>query len=131
MTDEFDYDETDTVPVLVRKMVWDILPCDEVEELMPALGLIAAGEDVAEMEHEESHDRLELLKPVINEVEIYTTIAADIYSNALVESVSEEVPAAHKAMLTEQNFMILRGGVIAVLAQLLDTGKLKYGDDVS
>lgn len=130
MNDEFDDDELDTVPVLVRKMVWDILPCDEVEELMPALGLIAAGEDVADMEHEESHDRLDLCHPLINEIEIYSTVAADIMTKAFIEAVADDVSSAHEAIFQEQNLMLLRGGVIAVLAQLLDTGKLKYGDDL-
>ena len=134
MTDEFDEfnleEELDTVPLLVRKMVWDILPCEEVDMLFPVLGLTSSSDDVAEMEHEESHDRLDLVRPVINDVEIYAAVAANIYSNALIESVSEKVSPAHRAILDEQNLMLVRGGVIAVLAQLLDTGKLKYGDDL-
>lgn len=129
MTDEFD-DEYDEVSLLARKMVWDILPCDEVEELFPALGLMPSGEDVADMEHEESHERLEAVKPLSDFIEVYAAVAADVMTKAFVASVAEDIPPAHEAIFREQNQMLLSAGVIAVIAQLLDTGKLQYGEDI-
>lgn len=129
MSSEFN-EEYDEVPLLVRKMVWDILPCDEVEELFPALGLTPSGEDVADMEHEESHERLSMVEPLSGVVEVYSAVAADVMTKAFVNSVDEDVPPAHEAIFREQNQMLLSAGVIAVIAQLLDTGKLQYGEDI-
>lgn len=56
-------ESVDGRPLMLRNLAWDMLPCDIVEEYLTSKGL-PASKEVAEMEHEASHARLNQVGPI-------------------------------------------------------------------
>lgn len=126
-------DKMDALPLLIRRIAWDIIPCDEVEDLFPKLGLTPASEEVFEMEHTESHRRVDLCEPLINYIEVFAEVTNQIIKAYILRDTEEDesgISTAYLDLLVKQNLSVMRRGIYATLAQLLDTGVITYtGED--
>ena len=122
----------DLKPLLLRKMAWDIIPCNAVELYWDKLGLTPSSDECSELEHTESHSRLNQIAPLVNYVEIYAALIAQVVTALMVPD--EDAPEDGELMedsryqaMEVQNREVLRSGLYAGLAQLFDTGIITYG----
>jgi hypothetical protein len=110
-------------PVLLRKVAWDVLPCNEVQTMLPALTLHPSSAEGAEVEHHDSHQRIGRLAPLEDHIAVYSAMAARVAAaSALHLNVGEAPdPNIHGLVLTQ----FAETGHIAAsvtLAHLLEEG---------
>jgi hypothetical protein len=116
-----------SIPSLKRRMAWDILPCDTVNDFFPKVGLNASAPDGAEIEHEDAHRRLELLAPILGSVHLTTQIASAVIGAAILETHGQGLNDEQKQGVLLATMQRTLTGVQAVLCELLDLGILAYG----
>jgi len=125
-------EKMDAVPLLMRRIAWDIIPCEEVADLFPKLGLVPASDEVFDMEHDESHRRIDLCGPLVNYIEVFAEITNQVIKAYMLRETEDEasgITAAYVELLVQQNLSVMRRGIYATLAQLLDTGVIVIGED--
>lgn len=113
---------------LLRELTWDIVPCGQVRDFMPSLGLTPASDDVNEMEHQESHVRLDRLLPIAEVIDDQCHGAAHVITAVMLRQdlECELDPEIEKHMLN-QNESVLYSGTIAIISNLIDSGVLVLG----
>jgi hypothetical protein len=124
----------DLVPLIRQQFAEDMLPADH--DYWDVLELVRPSEEVRDLTKEESSKRLQMVIPLQNFIEIYSILCADIisevmYKNLLKQEESEDVPedyvkAWHKTTIT-QNREIVRGSVYPIIAHMIQSGTLVYG----
>lgn len=122
----------DALPLLIRRIAWDVVPHDQVESVFPKLGLVPASDEVFEMEHEDSHRRIDLCDPLVVHIEMFAEITNQVIKAAMVNAVEDDpsgISMAYLDLLMQQNLSVMRRGIYATLAQLLDTGVIKFTGD--
>lgn len=120
--------ESDVLNFVRRKMIWDLMPHDETDEVFAALNMVPASQDVAEVEHLESHYRLKGLVPLQPAIDLYSSICTEIVGAALMgQAKDDEIPAELKQRFNQQTFDLIRPAAYAVVGQLLETGLLHMG----
>lgn len=129
MTDEdkAPYDPLDLTPWVRRKIMWDILPHDEVPKLCQEAGLTPGSDEGVEWEHQESHVRLDRIEELLPTIMIYSAVIADVIGKALLrpENLKAEPTEGQVEQFTEQNYNFIRAANIAILAELVDSGILQ------
>jgi hypothetical protein len=122
---------TDITPAIQQRLAWDIVPCEEVQDIWRYLDLIPPSEDVAEVAHAESHNRLDTLMPIAIVGEIYITLAAEIVSKVMLKHYEdqhgEQPTDVEQSVMAAQNHEVIRGSVFPIIAHLMETGMLQLG----
>lgn len=116
--------------MLVKRLLWDIVPCPSVSEMLPLMGLIPDSADVAEMEHVASHQRLQNLEPMSGLLEILVPLVSGITASAMLVNSGNQVDEETALGLQHHHSRVVRSAVYAVLANLLDMGLISYTDGV-
>lgn len=111
----------------IRKLAWDIIPCPNVRDFMPLLGLVPGSDDVNEMEHAESHRRLDRLAPLVDVIEDQCHAAAHVVTACMLRLDIDDAEEGVEEQVVVQNASVLHAGMVAILAQLLDDGTLVIG----
>lgn len=127
-----DNERIDIVPMIQHRLLWDILPCDQVPEYWGAMKLVPPGPDVSKAAHTESHARLRRVAPLQNVCEMYVVLTADIITEVMYKQMLTNVDPedAHMMEMAEQahtnmqaqNREVVRGSLYATLAHLVEGG---------
>lgn len=108
---------------MMKRLVWDIVPCSVATQTAIKVGLSPASEDVEEMEHRSSHDRLRPIEPIGPMIQMMSGMAV----RAALEST--EVVHGEVASTDPESAMYLHGLVyqatVGILAELHDAGILE------
>lgn len=116
-----------SLPALKRRIAWDILPCDIVNDFFPKVGLNPSDSEGVEIEHEDAHKRLLLLAPIMPSVHMTTQIASAVIGAAILETHGQGLSEAQQQGVLLGTMANTLAGVQAVLCELLDLGILTYG----
>lgn len=117
----------DTRSSLVKRMAWDTLPCTEVREMLPLLGLTPASEDVEQAEHEASHARLDVLMPIQHAVLYLAGIEGEVMARAMLYTHGEATSGEVADAAVESATNLIAAGCLAVMSSLFDMGLIEYG----
>lgn len=121
----------DVTPVVRQRLAWDICSCDEIDEMWDSLGMVRPSDDVAETAHEESHQRMDKIKPLTKMGDFYIGHASEIISNIMLhyyeKAGGDELTPLQTAIMLGQNFEIIRSTMYPILAALLESGLIEYG----
>jgi hypothetical protein len=113
----------------LRNLVWDTVPCDMARDFMPVCGLVPGSDDVTDMEHRESHDRLGRLQHLgprlYRDCEAATRVITAIM---LRRDLSDETDPGIVEFVEAQNAAVIHKAVLAILAGLVADGTVKVGD---
>lgn len=112
-------------PVVFRGMLRDIVACDDFSDACRMLGLIPSSPDVDEVEHLQSHQRLELFGDVADEALAHAEIAGDVLYRVIC---AHHDCAGHSEQAKAMYQFICRTAVATVTAHLLEDGTLAVGD---
>jgi hypothetical protein len=106
--------------LLLKRILWDTIPDDEVSRVMKGLNLPLDSPDVADMEQADAAARLQRMSPLIG---WSTTLAA------LAASINAEYFQQQAMDLNDERDRITfaQKVTVGVLAELLDTGLVAYG----
>lgn len=107
---------------LLRQMVWDIIPCEAVPAFMEPLGLVPSSAEGYEHEHQESHDRLDRIAPIAEEIDDLCHASSHVITACALRTDRDEVEPGIEEHLVAQNETVLFAGVTAILAKLVDDG---------
>jgi hypothetical protein len=119
-----------TPQMLTKRLLWDIVPCGEVEGLIPLMHLTPDSPDVSEMEHQASHDRIDQLAPLREMLALLIPLVSGITASAMLVNSGNSVDADTAAVLQRHHSVVVRAGVVAIIANLLDMGIISYADGV-
>ncbi|RZU35965.1 hypothetical protein EV284_3448 [Streptomyces sp. BK022] len=119
-----------TPQMLTKRLAWDIVPCSEVERLIPLMGLTPDSPDVSDMEHKASHDRIDALAPLKEMLALFIPIVSGITASAMLVNSGNSVDEETAAVLQRHHSVVVRAGIVAILANLLDMGIISYADGV-
>lgn len=118
-----------TPEMIAMRILWDVVPCNLVEQVAQYMGLPATSEDVMERDHEESHLRMMdvvPLDPFFQTLAFHATnavVAATTYSNAQ-EGMVPLATAEERADITERTLPLIYQSVVAVVSELVSIGVL-------
>lgn len=136
MPEDFDIEEEGpqvalfTPQMLTKRLLWDIAPCEDVETLIPLIGLTPDSRDVSEMEHQASHERIYQLAPLREMLALLLPLVSGITASAMLVNSGNPVDEEAAEILKRHHSVVVRAGVVAVLANLLDMGIISYADGV-
>jgi hypothetical protein len=124
----------DITPVIQQRLAWDIISCEEIDDMWDRLNLVAPSEDVAEAAHTESHARMDTVEPIGLVGEVYIALTADIISKVMAkhweDSNGEPPSETELSVMKEQNGQVIKGAVFPIIAHLMETGMLQLGPTV-
>lgn len=120
MPDDF----VDHGPLTRRELAFDLLPHDEVQEIMPRLGLDNADPEMFNLEHMDSHARLHKVDPIMPLIQVFSGLIAQTFNQAYLTQAEEsgDITKGHREAFNRQNLAIIQSSTIAMLAQLLQIG---------
>lgn len=129
-----DLEPIDLTNIWLRKFAWDVIACQDAQELQAKIGLVPTDQESAELEHVESHKRMRMVSPLEPAVNDFSDMISKILSTYLIDMASEAVKSQLTDVLTEkletQNSEMVRIGALAIIATLIDTGVLTYTEQV-
>lgn len=110
--------------MLAKRILWDVSPCHLAEAVRDLLGYAPASEDVEDMEHRESHERLSeaaLLFPLVADMSHHAAMA--IVGSMIVGS-GDEISDELREETIEKLEPVIVQSSFSLIAELLDTGIL-------
>lgn len=110
--------------LLVKRMLWNTIPDDDVPQVMKGLELTLDSQDVADMEQSDAVQRLMKASPLLTWTNTFAAIAANVnyeYFRQKAMDLDDERAAITFAQQV----------AVGVLAEMLDTGMVTYGPAVS
>lgn len=113
----------DTIPYLKKKLVHDILPCDDWRRFMAGNGLIPASEDVETMEHAASHMRLNQLTPIISSIRTLSSLAGEVVGRSILED--QGMGSDERALESYRKVAMVSADV--VIANLIEMNLIHIG----
>lgn len=116
--------------MLAKRLLWDIVPCDAVAVMVPLMNLLPSSEEVDEMEHQASHERMENVRQLMPLIETLTPLVSGITASAMLVNSGVNADAELALALKKQHSQVVRASSIAILANLLDMGIITYTDGV-
>jgi hypothetical protein len=132
--DEFEEEEPQidlfTPQMLTKRLLWDIIPCSDVEKMIPLMKLTPDSPDVSEMEHRASHERLAQVLPLKEMLDLLGPLVSGITASAMLVNSGISADEETAVALQRHHSSVLRAGMVAVLANLLDMGIITYADGV-
>jgi hypothetical protein len=119
-----------TPQMLTKRLLWDIIPCSDVEKMIPLMKLSPESPDVSEMEHRASHERLAQVLPLKEMLDLLGPLVSGITASAMLVNSGISADEETAVALQRHHSSVLRAGMVAVLANLLDMGIITYADGV-
>jgi hypothetical protein len=123
-----DIGDIDLGPLWLRRISWDALPCDMVEEVQQRLGLTPAGDDQqADRDHAASHARIALIEDLSQAVDYLSPFVSQVLTEAIIVQMGHiDLTDELKKKLIGQNQEIIRSATSVMLAQFIATGVLTH-----
>jgi hypothetical protein len=115
--------------VLLRQLVWDLNPDDEVPAMAKALGLIPPSSEVESREQVMSHIRVQRVLPLNVPVNFLAENIAKVTTEATLTG--QQPTAQQRSTTLEKHTLMVRNSIVAALAALIDMGAITYGPGVS
>lgn len=128
--DGLDADEIDLTPMLLRRFAWDTMPCNEVADLLPALGLTCGTDEGTHYDHADSHHRMSHVLPLEPYFTRFAEILGVVFATAMAQTAGVDL-GEDSVKFAEQNAEVVRAGARAIVAQFIETGVLVYGPRVA
>ena len=132
-------DALDPRPLLMKRMMWDLLPHDDdvIREAYRLLGLTPDSDGGMSSEHEASHARLELADALVPALRDLSGFASEIivgYYLSDEDDEDEDEDACESGCecggATGHYAEVIFDACFMILCQLLETGVLAYGRKV-
>jgi hypothetical protein len=119
-------------PLTRRELAFDLLPHDEVQELMARLGLDNADTEMFNLEHMDSHVRLRRVDPIMPLIRVLSGLIANTFNQAYLtqSEANGDISREKREAFNRQNYAIIQSSVIAMLAQLLQVGVIAIDPSV-
>jgi hypothetical protein len=119
-------------PLTRRELAFDLLPHDEVRDIMPRLGLDNADPEMFNLEHMDSHARLRRVDPIMPLVQVFSGLIAQTFNQAYLtqSEMQGDISREKREAFNRQNYAIIQSSVIAILAQLLQIGVINIDPTV-
>jgi len=124
-----DISDIDMTPTMLRRFAWDILPCDEVPDVLTALGLTHGTDEGMEMDHQDSHDRMGAVYPLEPYLQRFSEVMGVVTATAMTESAGVDL-GEDSVKFAEQNAEVVLCAARAIIAQFVESGLLAYGPRV-
>lgn len=124
--DDLDLGEIDMTPMLLRRFAWDTMPCSEVADLLPALGLTHGTDEGMNLDHADSHHRMSHAFPLEGYLQRFSEVLGVVFATAMAQKAGVDL-GEDSVKFAEQNAEVIRCGARAIIAQFLETGVLEYG----
>ncbi|MFD9815104.1 hypothetical protein [Streptomyces sp. NPDC059080] len=112
-------------PAIFRGMLRDVVACSDYDEVCQMLDLVPAGPEVDEVEHLQSHTRIEQFMPIAREALSHADVAAQVLYQLTRLGEEEEGDERSRAMF----HFVTRIACTAVICHLLQNGTLEIGDE--
>lgn len=112
--------------ILKRRLAWDILPCPTVPKYIKLLGMVPGSDGGDELEHVQSHHRINRLAPIVQDVDAYSQLAGEVAGRAILENQGIEIEAQSEEQIQHYSALVT-GSTRAVIANLIDNGVLHIG----
>ncbi|MFF1701302.1 hypothetical protein [Streptomyces sp. NPDC058252] len=119
-----------TPQMLVKRLLWDIIPCPDVDKMLPLMKLTPDSEEVREMEHRASHERLQEIMPLKDMLDLLTPLVSGITASAMLVNSGIQADEETAVALQRHHSQVVRASLVAVIANLLDMGIIEYGNGV-
>lgn len=113
-----------TPEMLARRLLWDIAPCQMAAEVAAFMGLPPASQEIEEMEHTQSHQRLAASGPVVPFIGELTKYATHAVVGATIMSSEEQVDEDERQHVVERLYPMIYQSTLAVVAELIDIGAI-------
>jgi len=123
----------DFSPMLKRRFVWDLVPCNVVPTSFPAFGLNNGSAEGMVFEHQASHDRMSVVSPLIDVIDISTGLVSEIIAGTIIdlpgpgtaENLEKQIGADYRSLIETSYKRVLTSGVTAIIANLVEMGFLE------
>jgi hypothetical protein len=122
----------DRGPLTRRELAFDLLPHDEVQALLPHLNLAGSDSEMFDLEHRDSHERLNAVQPILPLIQIFSSLTAETFNLAYLqpEPDEDESVKARREAFNKQNLAVIQSSFIAILAQFIQMGVVAIDPDV-
>ena len=120
-------EQINLTPLWIRRLVWDALPHNEVVDYLPKFGLMPGSPEGHEMEHRDSHKRIEKLVPIADILAATTKLTGTVLGKAIVEHTGITNPELVERTIRAYTTSV-HAGSVAILATLLDEGLIQITD---
>ena len=121
-------DVVDPEPLIKRQLAWDILPCAQTPGFLKRLGLIPGSDGGDDLEHHQSHKRINRILPIEDVVNLYGQLAGEVAGRAILDVQDHEIEDDEDPKLMHYRDTI-RACVQAVIANLLEANVLYLAED--
>jgi hypothetical protein len=112
-----------------RNMVWDILPHTAVDNgIFQALDMPISTPDGWDMEHQDSHDRTEVIGHLLPVVTTLGAMAASVISRAILVSSTTEIADEQKEAFAAAVEDQVTAGSLAVVTELAALGLITVNE---
>ncbi len=115
------------LPLRLRKIMWDIVPCGAVQTYMPVLDMTPASEEGAELEHKQAHQRMGSATPFFDHISVYSALAARVLTALALRLHVNEADPGLVAYATGQYAETIEYAATAIVAEMLADGILAPG----
>ncbi len=119
-----------TPQMLSKRLVWDIIPCQDAEKMITLMELVPDSPDVSEMEHRASHERIHLVAPLKDMLDLLTPLVSGVTASAMLVNSGIQADEESAVALQRHHSQVVRASAVAILANLFDMGIITYTDGV-
>lgn len=112
---------------LLRKVAWDVLPCEEAKDYLRVLGLVPASYEGAEVEHQDSHVRMALQEPLRERIAVFSELSAKVLAALALKLTEDPEPGELVELVITQFTQTIQVGASVIIANLLEQGQLQLG----
>ncbi|NIY68025.1 hypothetical protein [Streptomyces malaysiensis] len=113
-------------PAIFRGMLRDIIACPDYTDVCQILGLVPAGPEVDEAEHQQSHVRIEEFLPVAEDALVHADVLAEVLFQLTHMGECDTEDSADGRLMFR---FVSRTAVSTVISHLLQKGALEIGDE--
>ncbi len=124
----------------IADFIWDMFPhqlaSDDYRRIQDSLGLIPSDDDGLDLLHAEADKRKAKMEPIQTKLDQMSGWAAEVvveYAFRSAQAHGAELPVLPpeiRAMFNTQNTNVIQMAATAIVANLIDTGVLAYGEKV-
>lgn len=114
-------------PDMMRKRItWDIAPCDSAEQVAIKIGLQPASSEVEEMEHFQSHGRLQAVAMLAPVIQMTSVFSAEVVRGAMMVEHGDAI-GDEQILEAEKLAPLIFATALAIIAELNDVGLIHLG----
>jgi hypothetical protein len=127
VTDTTEEKPLDLLPLIKRRMAWDVVPCPDQPDILKKMGLLPGSEQGNDLEHKASHVRLNQIAPIQHWLSVMSGAAGEAAARAILESHGIEVDEGLENPQMQHYIRVVYATSVAVVANLLDYGIIEFG----